>query len=90
MLSPFSITNRQVLELLGDSANIIQIMDVVKFSSCCSCYVLSQKFAYFFLETSGMFRHFAFSTKTTQTHPQVFSVNSSIIWQFSCTIYVIS
>ena len=42
MLSPSSIVNRQVLELMGDSANIIQIADVVKSSSCCSCYVLSQ------------------------------------------------
>ena len=42
MLSPSSIVNRQVLELMGDSVIIIQIADVVKFSPCCSCYVLSQ------------------------------------------------
>ena len=37
-----------------------------------------------------MFRHFVFTTKTTQPRPQVFSVNRSIIWQFCCTIGVIT
>ena len=35
-------------------------------------------------------RHFVFTTKTTQPRPQVVSVNRSIIWQFCCTIDVIS
>ena len=38
----------------------------------------------------GVIRHFVFTTKTTQPRPQVFSVNRSIIWQFCCTIDVIS
>ena len=39
-------------------------------------------------EMSEMFRHFVFTTKTTQPCPQVFLVNHSIIWQFCCTIDV--
>ena len=37
-----------------------------------------------------MFRHFVLTTKTTQTRPQVFSVNGSIICQFCSTIDVIT
>ena len=45
-------------------------------------------FAYFLLETSGMFRHFAFSTKTTQPHPQLFYVNSSIAARLTSSVDV--
>ena len=55
----------------------------VKLSSCCSCYVFSQQFAYFFLGKGVKCYVILHSL------PQVFLVNSSIIWQFCCTIDVI-
>ena len=65
------------------SANILQIADVVRrvdFSLFLLCFQ-----TLFGRETSTMsarqFRHFAQTTKTTQPHPQVSSVNGSI-WQF--------
>ena len=66
---------------LGDkgffsSASIIQIADVVRrvvFLLFLQCF---QQIVRLFLprETSGMFRHFVFTTKTIQPRSQVFSV----------------
>ena len=40
---------------------------------------------YLTCKTSGMRHHFVFTTKTTRTRLQVFSVTRLIIWQFCCT-----
>ena len=69
-------------------ANILQIADVVRrvvFLLFLPCFL-----KIFCLETSKMSRHFVLATKTTQTHPQVFWGNGSIICQFCCMIEVIS
>ena len=78
-------------EGLFSTANILQIADVVPrvvFVLFLLCFYPTVRL---FLprEVSEMFRHFVLKTKTTQPHPQVFSVNWSIIWEFCCTIYVI-
>ena len=82
---------------LGDkelfrSENIPQIADVfcrVVFLLFLLCF---QPIAGLFLprETSEMFRHFVFPTKTTQPRPQVFLANCSIISPICSTIDVIS
>ena len=67
----------------------LQIADVrrVVISSCCSCYVFSKQFAYYFLvkrvKCSAILQSQPKATKTTQPRPQIFSVNGSIIKRFS-------
>ena len=77
---------------LFSSADILQIPDVVRrvvfllILLCFKpivCLILSR-------ETSAMFPHFVFTTKTSRRHPEVSLVNRSIVWQFCCTIDVIS
>ena len=77
---------------LFSSADILQIPDVVRrvvfllILLCFKpivCLILSR-------ETSEMFPHFVFTTKTSRRHPEVSLVNRSIVWQFCCTIDVIS
>ena len=77
---------------LFSSADILQIPDVVRrvvfllFLLCFKpivCLILSR-------ETSEMFPHFVFTTKTSRRRPEVSLVNRSIVWQFCCTIDVIS
>ena len=77
---------------LFSSGNIIQTADVV-------CRVVFFLFLLCFQplarlclprETSEMFSHFVFTAKTAQPRPQDFLANRSIIWQFCCTIDVIS
>ena len=51
-----------------------QKMSPIEFSSCPSCHVFSYYLAQFFLLSTI----FVFTTKTTQPHPQVFSVNSAL------------
>ena len=77
---------------LFSSADILQIPDVVRrvvfllILLCFKpivCLILSR-------ETSPMFPHFVFTTKTSRRHPEVSLVNRSIVWQFCCTIDVIS
>ena len=80
---------------LSSSANILFILiNVVRrvvFSLFLLCF---QPRVRLFLprETCEMFRHFSTllcTLKTTEPRPQVFSVNCSTNWQFSCTIDVI-
>ena len=77
---------------LFSSADILQIPDVVRrvvfllILLCFKpivCLILSR-------ETSEMFPHFVFTTKTSRRHPEVSLVNRSIVWQFCCRIDVIS
>ena len=96
MLSSSSIVHvyQQVQEINGCS--VLQMFS--KLSRChpssCLLVVLLciQPIVCLFLPcvTSEMFHHFCNTTKTTQPHPQVFSVNSSIIWQFCCMVDIIS
>ena len=96
MLSSSSIVHvyRQVQEIKGCS--VLQMFS--KLSRChpssCLLVVLLciQPIVRLFLPcvTSEMFHHFCNTTKTTQPHPQVFSVNGSIIWQFCCMVDIIS
>ena len=83
--------------ILGDkelfsSGNILQIEDVVRRVAFLLFLLCFQPIARIFLprETSEMFRHFVFTTTTTQPRPQVSVADRSIIWQFCCTIDVIS
>ena len=74
---------------LCSSANIFQIADVVRRVVFLRFLLLFHLFLPH--ETSEMFRHFiGIHYQKTQPRPQVFSVNRSIIWQFCCTIEVIS
>ena len=96
MLSSSSIVHvyQQVQEIKGCS--VLQMFS--KLSRChpssCLLVVLLciQPIVRLFLPcvTSEMFHHFCNTTKTTQPHPQVFSVNGSIIGQFCCMIDIIS
>ena len=102
MLSSSSIVHvyRQVQEIKGCS--VLQMFkcsaNVQMFCKChpssCLLVVLLciQSIVCLFLPcvTSEMFHHFCNTTKTTQGHPQVFSVNGSIIWQFCCMVDIIS
>ena len=78
-------------EGLFSTANILQIADVVPLVVFVLFLLCFYPIVRLFLprEVSEMFRHFVLKTKTTQPHPQGFSVNCSIIWEFCCTIYVI-
>ena len=70
------------------SANILQIAGL---SSCCSCYIFSEWFAYFFPMKQVKHSSILYSPpKTTQPCPKAFSVNHSIIWQFCCMTDAIS
>ena len=63
---------------LVSSRYVTKLFLFLQVNSCCSFCVFSQQFVYFF-------HHFVLTTRTTQPHPQVFSVNSSISWQFCRT-----
>ena len=70
---------------LSSSAKILQIAGVFELSSCCFCYAFSQLFrlvpavhVVLTLETIEVSAILVFTTKTTQPHPQVFSVNSAL------------
>ena len=77
---------------LFSSGNILQIEDVVRRVAFLLFLLCFQPIARIFLprEASEMFRHFVFTTTTSQPCPQVFLADRSIIWQFCCTIDVIS
>ena len=83
---------------LGDkglvcSANVFQIADVVGRVVFLRFLLCFQPIVHLFLprETSEMFRHFiGIHYQKPQPRLQVFSVNSSMIWRFCCTIEVIS
>ena len=68
--------------------------------SCCSCYVFRQQYSLFFWGGGGVEGErmkcstiFYCCTKTTQLHPQSFSVASQVaspfFWQLCCTVDVI-
>ena len=77
---------------LFSSRNIIQIKDVVRRVAFLLFLLCFQPKARICLprETSEMFPHFVFTTTTAQPRPQVSVADRSIIWQFCCTIDVIS
>ena len=78
-------------EGLFSTANILQTADFVPRVVFVLFLLCFYPIVRLFLprEVSEMFRHFVLKTKTTQPHPQVFSVNFSIIWEFCFTIDVI-
>ena len=67
-------------------------MSPFELCSCCCCHVFSYNFAQFFLlKRVKCPPFFVFATKTTQTHPQVSSVNGALTClQVSPKSFVIS
>ena len=55
-----------------------QQMSSSELSSCCFCYVFSHYFAQFQLQMSEVSAILVFTTKTTQSGPQVFSVTGAL------------
>ena len=56
-----------------------QQMSPFELHSCCSCHVFSYNFVQFLLlKRVKCLPFFVFTTKTTQPHPQVFSVNGAL------------
>ena len=81
-IDPSMLSSSSIVHVQGCSAPQIfskQQMSPFELSSCCSCHVFSYNFAQFLLlkrVTCPPF--FVFTTKTTQPHPQVFSVNGAL------------
>jgi len=76
---------------LFSTGNILQIADVVRQVVLLLFFLCFESIVRLFLrrETSEVFCHFVLTIKTTQSRPQVFSINRSKIWQFCCTLDVI-
>ena len=73
-----SIDVKDVKEMKGCSASQTFSkwrMSPFELSSCCSCYVFSQKLDFLRVKRGKCSAIFAFTTKTTQPRLQVFSVN---------------
>ena len=81
-LPPSMLSSSSIVHVQGCSAPQIfskQQMSPFELSSCCSCHVFSYNFAQFLLlKRVKCLPFFVFTTKTTQPHPQVFSVNGAL------------
>ena len=81
-LPPSMLSSPSIAHVQGCSAPQIfskQQMSPFELSSCCSCHVFSYFFAQFLLlKRVKCPPFFVFTTKTTQTRPQVFSVNGAL------------